>query len=78
MTYEVKIPQQGFTTEYVTVMKWYVSVGDTVEEGKPIYNMESDKAAMDIESPCSGKVTALLKSEGDEADIGETIMIVEV
>lgn len=78
MKYEVKIPQQGFTTEYVTIRKWYVGIGDEINEGTPIYEMESDKATMDIESPCSGKVAAILKEDGDEANVGEAIMIVEV
>ena len=78
MKYEVKIPKQGFTTEYVTISKWHVGIGDNVKEGMPIYQMESDKATMDVESPCAGKVAALLKNEGDEADIGETVMVVEV
>ena len=77
MKYEVKIPKQGFTTEYVTILKWYVGIGDNVKEGMPIYEMESDKATMNIESPCTGKVTAILKNEGDEADVCETVMIVE-
>jgi len=78
MEYEVKVPKQGFTTEYVTLLKWHVGIGDTVTEGMPIYEMESDKATMDAESPCTGKVKALLKNEGDEANVCETVMIVEV
>ena len=77
MKYEIKIPQQGFTTEYVTIRKWHVGAGDEIKEGMPIYEMESDKATMDVESPCTGKVEALLKNEGDEANIGETVMIIE-
>ena len=78
MKYEVKIPKQGFTTEYVTILKWHVSVDDKVKEGMPIYEMESDKATMDVESPCTGKVAEILKNEGDEADVGETVMVIEV
>lgn len=77
MQYEVKIPQQGFTTEYVTLTKIYVKEGDIVKEGMPLCEMESDKATMDIESPFSGKVGSILKNEGDEANIGEVIVTIE-
>jgi pyruvate/2-oxoglutarate dehydrogenase complex dihydrolipoamide acyltransferase (E2) component len=77
MKFEVKIPQQGFTTEYVTLTKIYVAEGDSVKEGMPLCEMESDKATMDIESSFSGKVASILKSEGAEANIGEVIMTIE-
>ena len=75
MRYEIKIPQQGFTTEYVSITKWHVGVGDEVKEGMPVCEMESDKATMDVESLYSGKVVEILKNEGDEANIGETVLI---
>ena len=78
MRYEVKVPQQGYTTEYVTIAKWHISVGDEIKEGMPIYEMESEKTVMDVASPCSGRVAAILKDAGEEADIGETIMLIDV
>ena len=77
MRNEIKIPHQGFTTEYVTISKWYVEVGDEVKEGMPVCEMESDKATMDVEAMYSGKVVEILKSAGDEANIGETIIVLE-
>ena len=77
MRHEVKIPQQGYTTEYVIITKLYVDVGDEIQEDIPIYEMESDKTTADVNSPYSGTIVEILKNEGDEADIGETIMIVE-
>ncbi len=77
MRYEVKVPQQGETTEYVTISKWNVSVGDEVKEGAELGEMESSKTTAPIESPFTGKVVELLKEEGDEADVGEVIAIIE-
>lgn len=78
MQYEVKVPQQGETTEYVTISKWYVKVGDQVKEGDELGEMESAKTTSPIVSPCAGKVLSILKEEEDEADVGETILILEV
>ena len=77
MRHEIIIPHQGFTTEYVTISKVYVKTGDQVNEGMPVIEMESDKATMDVESTCNGKVVSVLKNEGDEANVGETIIVVE-
>ena len=77
MRHEIKVPQQGYTTEYVTITKLYVGVGDTIKEGMPIYEMESDKTTADVNSLYSGTVAEILKNQGDEADVGETVMIVE-
>ena len=77
MRYELKVPQQGETTEYVTITGWSVAVGDTVKEGQEIGEMESAKATSPIECLFNGMVVELCKAEGDEADIGETIAVIE-
>ena len=77
MRYEVKVPQQGETTEYVVISKWSVSVGDEVKVGTELGEMESSKTTAPIESPFAGKIVEFLKEEGDEADVGEVIAIIE-
>lgn len=77
MQYEVKVPQQGETTEYVTVSKWNVKVGDEVKKDEELGEMESAKTTAPIVSPYTGKVVAILKEEGDEADVGEAILVIE-
>lgn len=77
MRYEVKVPQQGETTEYVTISKWTVKIGDKVKEGSELGEMESSKTTAPINSPFAGKIMELLKKEGDEADVGEVIAIIE-
>jgi len=78
MMKNIIIPHQGFTTQYVTLAKWYVRPGDVVKEGMPLFGIESDKSAFDIESPCAGTIIDILKPEGEEADIGEIVMVMEV
>jgi pyruvate dehydrogenase E2 component (dihydrolipoamide acetyltransferase) len=78
MKKNVIIPHQGFTTQYVTIAKWHVKPGDSVREGAPLLAIESDKSAFDVESPYAGTVLEVLKPEGEEADVGETILIMEV
>ena len=74
---EIKVPFQGEVTEYVTITKWSVGVGDEIKEGDEIGEMESDKTVAPIVATCDCKVAELVKAEGDEADVGEVIMLVE-
>ncbi len=76
----VKIPQMGLTTEEVTLDEWLVSVGDRVEVGEVIGNLQADKALVELEAPCSGKISELLVPEDDEVllDIGTPVAIMEV
>lgn len=78
MNKTIHVPQLGFTTQYVTISKWYVKPGDQVNEGQVILGIESEKTAMDVESSYSGVVLELLKSEGEEADVGEAVLVLEV
>jgi pyruvate dehydrogenase E2 component (dihydrolipoamide acetyltransferase) len=51
---EVIMPKMGQTMEEGTILEWYKAEGDTVAKGEPLYQVESDKAVFDIESPAGG------------------------
>lgn len=76
MLHEVKIPQQGLTTEYVYVNEICVKQGDAVAEGDILLKMESEKACLDLESPANGTVEQILVKEEDEAEIGQTVVVI--
>ena len=46
------------------VVKWEKVVGDEVEEGDIIAEIETDKATMDMETPSSGYLAAIIAPEG--------------
>lgn len=46
--------------------KWFIKVGDYLRVGDPIAEIQTDKAAMDIESDSEGTVIELLVQEGQE------------
>ncbi len=77
MKIEVKIPQQGLTTETVTIMGWDVKEGDIVKEGDVLLRIESEKAALEVEAPIDGKILEILKQESEEARVGEVVVVIE-
>ena len=77
MTVEVKVPSFGESVSSVVLVEWLKKVGDAVASGEELVEVESDKATKKCVSPSSGVVTRLLKAEGDSADIGEVIALID-
>jgi pyruvate/2-oxoglutarate dehydrogenase complex dihydrolipoamide acyltransferase (E2) component len=75
MATEVTIPNLGYTMTRAKVLRWLKSVGDNVEAGEPILEIETDKVTYAIESPTSGVVKAILAKQGDEVPVGEVVAI---
>ena len=65
----VRLPQLGQTMEEGTIVNAFVSVGDKVCKGDVIFEIETDKATLEMESPGEGFVSRIL------AEIGETVAV---
>lgn len=77
MTIEVKLPDLGDGIESGDVLEIFVSVGDTIEKGQDIVEMETDKATVTVPASAGGKVTKILISEGDTLAIDGIILELE-
>jgi len=53
-----------------SVKAWHKQVGDQVEEGEPLIELETDKVAMEVTAPASGVLQAIVLDEGAEAAKG--------
>ena len=72
----VRLAKLGETVEQVIVTDVLVDEGDSIQKGKIIAEVETDKAALDIVCENDGYVRKVLISEGDTVKIGEPIIIV--
>ena len=71
----VAMPLLSATMETGAVAKWRVAVGDMVNEGQLIADIETDKSVLEYESPHSGRVARLLVAEGvSEIPVGAPIL----
>jgi 2-oxoisovalerate dehydrogenase E1 component len=59
--------------ETVSMVEWSVAVGDEVEEGDLLAEVEADKAAAELKSPVAGTVDKLLIDVGDSVPVGTPI-----
>jgi len=74
MATRIVVPDAGQTTDEMLLMKWYVDVGDKVQTGDILADIETDKAIAELESHASGHVLALLADEGDAVTTGQTLL----
>ena len=77
MSIEVKLPDLGDGIESGDVLEIFVSVGDTIEKGQDIVEMETDKATVTVPASAGGKVVKILISEGDTVAINGCILELE-
>jgi len=73
MKHPVNLPQLSETMEEATISKWYKAVGDRIEKKESLYQVETDKSVMDVESVDAGYICALLVEEGDAVPVGQEI-----
>jgi pyruvate dehydrogenase E2 component (dihydrolipoamide acetyltransferase) len=77
MRIEITMPNLGYDMQEGKVASWLKRVGDAVERGEPIAEIETDKTTVEMESMASGTLVEILFEEGAEAPVGAVIAYVE-
>jgi len=75
--FELTVPKWGVTMEEAEIVRWYKSVGESVETGEPIAEIETDKATGDVESPITGTIREQVSKVGDIVEPGQVIAVIE-
>ncbi len=73
MAEKVIMPKAGMSMEFGTIIKWLKEVGDKVEYGEPILEIETDKTSMQVEAMNDGYLLSKLYEAGDEVPVVTTI-----
>ncbi|MEM7521071.1 MAG: acetoin dehydrogenase dihydrolipoyllysine-residue acetyltransferase subunit [Pseudomonadota bacterium] len=72
MPVEVIMPKVDMDMDTGTVMTWHVAEGEHVEKGAPLFDIETDKAAMEVEAEAAGVLHHRV-AEGTEVAIGGAV-----
>ena len=72
----VKMPRLSDTMEEGTVASWLKQVGDEVEEGDILAEIETDKATMEFESFYSGQLLHIGVHEGESASVDSVLAVI--
>ncbi len=76
--YVFKLPDLGEGTVESEVGEWFVKVGDHVNEEDVVATMMTDKAAVELSSPVTGKVVKLAGEPGDVVAVGGALVVFEL
>src|SRR5919201_4997330 len=76
MAVEVKIPAVGESVTSGVVSAWHKKSGEFVNEGEPLFALETDKVSTDIVAEKSGMLETKVP-EGQEVKIGEVVAVID-
>jgi len=69
MATEVILPVLGETMDEGTIVKWLVDVGQPVQRGQPLYQLETDKAVLEVEAPANGVLRQVFYGAGSKVPV---------
>ena len=73
MATDVKVPTLGESITEATIGQWLKNPGDAVALDEPIASLETDKVAVEVNSPVAGTLAEQLFKEGDTVAVGAVI-----
>ncbi|MBI4005423.1 MAG: 2-oxoglutarate dehydrogenase complex dihydrolipoyllysine-residue succinyltransferase [Gammaproteobacteria bacterium] len=77
MLVEVKVPVLAESVAEATLMNWHKNIGDTVNRGDSLIDIETDKVTLEVAAPNNGILTQILKQGGEEVYSDEVIARIE-
>ena len=72
MSLEVSIPPLGESVSEGTIARWLKRDGDTVKADEPLFELETDKATMEIPAPAAGRLE-IVEREGATVRVGTVV-----
>ena len=72
MAVEIRIPSLGESVSQGVIAKWFKQNGDAVEADEILFELETDKASMEIPAEAAGTLE-ILKPEGSEVEVGTVV-----
>jgi len=73
MSVEIKVPVLGESIVEGTIASWHKQVGDVVQAGEVLAELETDKVNVEVTASASGTVAAILRQAGESVSVGEVI-----
>jgi len=70
---DVILPKVDMDMTTGRITKWFVTEGATVTAGDPLFEIETDKAAMEIEAPASGTLAHVSGDTGVDIAVGASV-----
>src|SRR5512133_161477 len=76
MSETINMPKLGFDMAEGTLVRWVKQVGENINKGDVLAEIETDKATVEVESSASGTVLQLIVDQGTMVPVNAPIAIV--
>jgi 2-oxoisovalerate dehydrogenase E2 component (dihydrolipoyl transacylase) len=73
-----KMPDLGEGTVEAEIVAWHTKPGDAVDEDQVIVEVMTDKAAVEVPAPVSGRVLSITGEPGDKVAVGSALIVFEL
>jgi pyruvate dehydrogenase E2 component (dihydrolipoamide acetyltransferase) len=74
---EIKLPELGENLDGGEVLDVKVAVGDTVETGQTLMEIEAEKSTVEVPAPMAGRLRKLLVKKGDYVKVNQSICLID-
>ena len=74
---DVVMPQLGETVTEGTVVTWHKKPGESVKADELLFDVETDKVAMEVPAPAAGVLREVLVREGETVAVGTRLAVIE-
>jgi pyruvate dehydrogenase E2 component (dihydrolipoamide acetyltransferase) len=76
MVTEIRMPRYGWTMTEGKIVKWLKKEGDHIEEGEPLFEVETEKVETEVNAITSGVLRKIMAPEGAMVPVGQSIGII--
>ena len=77
MAIELKVPPVGESITEVQIGEWLKGEGESVQRDEVVVKIETDKVTVDLPAPIFGKITQIRVKQGQPANVGDVIALLE-
>jgi pyruvate/2-oxoglutarate dehydrogenase complex dihydrolipoamide acyltransferase (E2) component len=77
MIIEIVMPQLGETVNEGTIATWRRAQGERIRADETLFEVESDKATMDVPAPASGMIQKICVEAGRSVAVGTVVAILQ-
>ena len=76
--YVFKMPDLGEGTVDAEIIAWHAKPGDAVDEDQLVVEVMTDKAAVEVPAPVSGRIVSVTGAPGDKVAVGSPLIVFEL
>lgn len=77
MRIPIEMQQLAYDMEEATIIRWLKAVGDSVNRGEVIAEVETEKATVEMEALDTGTLVEIVEEAGAEVPVGAVIAYLE-